>query len=204
MVSFTTRPFHRRGKSPGNHWIGGWVDPRAGLNDVENRKFLTLPGLEFRTPGLPACSQSLYDCAIPAHTYSRIEIYFHAFLTSALVGASDQLHVPSAIYPERMSPVPAKQDTENIMSCQELNCGHLAYSLYVCTSGGPHPAPAPRPSQVYCASPLISPLSILRFEWNLGLCLWGRRSSHLIPWRTGPRDEIVNKLWPHSHIGRSL
>jgi hypothetical protein len=26
-------------------WIGGWVGPRAGLDDVEKRKFLTLPGL---------------------------------------------------------------------------------------------------------------------------------------------------------------
>jgi hypothetical protein len=32
------------------------VDPRAGLDDVENRKFLTLPGLELR----PLGSQSLY------------------------------------------------------------------------------------------------------------------------------------------------
>jgi hypothetical protein len=23
------------GKSPGNHFIGGWVDPRAGLDDME-------------------------------------------------------------------------------------------------------------------------------------------------------------------------
>jgi hypothetical protein len=30
----------------GTHWIGGWVDPRAGLDDVEKRKFLTLPGFE--------------------------------------------------------------------------------------------------------------------------------------------------------------
>jgi hypothetical protein len=22
--------------APGTHWIGGWVDPRAGLNDVVN------------------------------------------------------------------------------------------------------------------------------------------------------------------------
>jgi hypothetical protein len=28
----------------GTHWIGGWVRPRAGLDDVEKRKFLTLPG----------------------------------------------------------------------------------------------------------------------------------------------------------------
>jgi hypothetical protein len=26
-------------RAPGTHWIGGWVDPRAGLNDVEKRKF---------------------------------------------------------------------------------------------------------------------------------------------------------------------
>jgi hypothetical protein len=35
------------GKSPhGSHWIGGWVGPRASLDDVENRKLLILPGLE--------------------------------------------------------------------------------------------------------------------------------------------------------------
>jgi hypothetical protein len=31
-------------RAPGTHWIGGWVDLRIGLDDVENRKFLTLPG----------------------------------------------------------------------------------------------------------------------------------------------------------------
>jgi hypothetical protein len=31
---------------PCTHWIGGWVDPRAGLDNMENRKFLTLPGLK--------------------------------------------------------------------------------------------------------------------------------------------------------------
>jgi hypothetical protein len=30
------------------HCIRGWVDPTAGLEDVEKRKFMTLPGLEFR------------------------------------------------------------------------------------------------------------------------------------------------------------
>jgi hypothetical protein len=33
-------------KVPGTHWIGNWVDPRAGLDDLEERKFLNLPGLE--------------------------------------------------------------------------------------------------------------------------------------------------------------
>jgi hypothetical protein len=26
----------------GTHWIGGWVDLRAGLDDLEKTKFLTL------------------------------------------------------------------------------------------------------------------------------------------------------------------
>jgi hypothetical protein len=47
-------------RDPSTHWIGGWVDPRAGLDDVEKRKFLTLPGLELRPLGRPARSQSLY------------------------------------------------------------------------------------------------------------------------------------------------
>jgi hypothetical protein len=42
-------------RAPGTHWIGGGVDPRAGLVDLEKRKFLTLPGLELR-PRRPARS----------------------------------------------------------------------------------------------------------------------------------------------------
>jgi hypothetical protein len=32
--------------APSTHWIGGWVGPRGGLDDVEKRKFLTPLGLE--------------------------------------------------------------------------------------------------------------------------------------------------------------
>jgi hypothetical protein len=56
--------------TPDTHWIGGWVNPRAGLNDVEKRKFLTLPGLELRPLDLEARSQSLYR-PIPT-TLSRL------------------------------------------------------------------------------------------------------------------------------------
>jgi hypothetical protein len=45
------------GKSPGTHWIEDWVDPRVVLDDVEKRKFLTLPGLELRPLGRPARSK---------------------------------------------------------------------------------------------------------------------------------------------------
>jgi hypothetical protein len=49
-----------RKRAPGTHWIGGWVSPSAGLDDVEKRTFLTLPELELGPLGRPARSQSLY------------------------------------------------------------------------------------------------------------------------------------------------
>jgi hypothetical protein len=60
---------------------------------------------------------------------------------------------------------------------------------------------APQPSLIYCASPLINPLLILHFRWNVGPYLWGRHNSHLDPRSTGPGDEILNKLGPHNHVG---
>jgi hypothetical protein len=41
------------------------VDSRAGLDDVEKRKFLTLPGIEIRPLGRPGRSQSLYQLRYP-------------------------------------------------------------------------------------------------------------------------------------------
>jgi hypothetical protein len=52
-------------RAPGTRSIGGWVDPRAGLDDVEKRKFLTLPGPELRPLGRPARSQSLHRLSYP-------------------------------------------------------------------------------------------------------------------------------------------
>jgi hypothetical protein len=46
--------------TPGTHWLWGWVDPTGGLNDMEKRKFLNLPGLELRTFRRPARTKSLY------------------------------------------------------------------------------------------------------------------------------------------------
>jgi hypothetical protein len=52
--------FTSRERAPCSHWIGGWVNPRAGLDEVQKRKFLTLPGLKLQPLGCPAYSQSLY------------------------------------------------------------------------------------------------------------------------------------------------
>jgi hypothetical protein len=48
---------------------------------------------------------------------------------------------------------------------------------------------------------LINPLLILHLEWSVGLHLGGCHSSYLVPWRTGPGDEILNNLWPNNCIG---
>jgi hypothetical protein len=48
--------FTPRERAPSTHCIGGWVDLRASLDDLEKRKFLTLPGLELRSLGCPARS----------------------------------------------------------------------------------------------------------------------------------------------------
>jgi hypothetical protein len=34
--------------APGTHWIGCWVDPRAGLDAVQKKNFLALPEIEPR------------------------------------------------------------------------------------------------------------------------------------------------------------
>jgi hypothetical protein len=59
-------------KAPGTHWIRGWVGPRYGLDEMEKRKFLTLPGLELRPLGRLAHSQSLYRLRYRASYRNRI------------------------------------------------------------------------------------------------------------------------------------
>jgi hypothetical protein len=49
----------------GAYGTGGWLGPRASLDDVENRKFLTLPAIELRSLGRPARSQSLHLLSYP-------------------------------------------------------------------------------------------------------------------------------------------
>jgi hypothetical protein len=50
-------------------WIGGWVDPRAGMDDLEKRKFLALPGLELQPLSRPARSQPLYRLYYTGSSY---------------------------------------------------------------------------------------------------------------------------------------
>jgi hypothetical protein len=55
-------------RAPGTHWAGGWVDLGAGLDDVEERKFLPLIGFKLRQ----ARSQSLYRLSYRNSSYITI------------------------------------------------------------------------------------------------------------------------------------
>jgi hypothetical protein len=53
------------------------MDPRAGLDDFEKRKFCTLPELELRPLGRPDRRQSLYRLRYPGSyhvTWNFVEI----------------------------------------------------------------------------------------------------------------------------------
>jgi hypothetical protein len=60
---------------PGTHSIAGWMGPRAGLDDVEKRKFFTLPEFELRPLCGPARNQSLYRLWICLTTLSLAGLY---------------------------------------------------------------------------------------------------------------------------------
>jgi hypothetical protein len=60
VESFMSLPHNPNGKSPQYPLDRGWVGFIARLHDLEKWKFLNLSGLELRSLGRPARSQSLY------------------------------------------------------------------------------------------------------------------------------------------------
>jgi hypothetical protein len=56
VVSFTSLPLYSRERAPGTHSIAGWVDPKAGLDDMDSNS---------HPPDRPARSQSLYRLSYP-------------------------------------------------------------------------------------------------------------------------------------------
>jgi hypothetical protein len=72
--------------TPGTHFIVGWVDPRAGLDDMEKWKFFTLPGLELPLPLVVQPVVSRYtDWAIPAPTYQFVCMITRKYFLPRLV-----------------------------------------------------------------------------------------------------------------------
>jgi len=59
-----TSALYREGSNPNAHWIGGWVDPRAGLYALENEiNLLLLLGI-ISFPDIHPIAQSLYKYSI--------------------------------------------------------------------------------------------------------------------------------------------
>jgi hypothetical protein len=57
---------YSRENIPGTHWIEGCVGSTVDLDDVEKRKFLTLPELELRPPAIQPVASRYTDYVIPA------------------------------------------------------------------------------------------------------------------------------------------
>jgi hypothetical protein len=72
LVSFTSRSIYPWESVPRIHSIGGWVGPRAGLDNMEEWKFLPPPGLELQRLDRPARSQSLYRLRYPGSLNHKI------------------------------------------------------------------------------------------------------------------------------------
>jgi len=48
MVSFMPQLLYPGERAPSNHWVGGWVGPRASLDMMMMRKILCSPLLEIK------------------------------------------------------------------------------------------------------------------------------------------------------------
>jgi hypothetical protein len=82
---------------PGTHCIGSWVDPRTGLDDLEKRKFLTLPGLELQPLSRPSRSQklALYEFKQAVRIFSHV--LFKPFQSCLLLWRENDLLCPLSV-----------------------------------------------------------------------------------------------------------
>jgi hypothetical protein len=77
----------RKIRPQGAHWVGGWVGPRTGLDEVEKRKILSLRGLEIRSLVHPLTRRHS-DCALLASLRRRIgELNTHSSYVSTEIRA---------------------------------------------------------------------------------------------------------------------
>jgi hypothetical protein len=82
-------------RTSGTHLTGGWVDPRAGLNYLEKRKFMTLSGLELWPFSRPDRRQSLYRLHYRG-SYNKWRYLSYVFIFST---ASRSHLGPHSLYP---------------------------------------------------------------------------------------------------------
>jgi hypothetical protein len=86
-------------------WIKGWVEPRAGLDDVEWRKFLTVLGLELRPVDRPTRSQSLYRLRYPGSSCNHMMISHLNFKASHILKNTPHLPLKQYLCAKNAIPV---------------------------------------------------------------------------------------------------
>jgi hypothetical protein len=52
-------------EAPGTHWIGGWMDPRAGLDDEERRKYYFYRNSNSDPSTVQPVASRYTDCTLP-------------------------------------------------------------------------------------------------------------------------------------------
>jgi hypothetical protein len=63
-------------RAPGTHWIGGWVGPGAGVDEVEKRKFLTYWDSNSYLWVVQPVASRCTNCAIPAPLFLPTNDFF--------------------------------------------------------------------------------------------------------------------------------
>jgi hypothetical protein len=82
-------------RAPGNHYVGGWVVPRAGLDAVEKRKILHC---RESNPGRPARTPSLSPLRYPDSWYNsdprlKYPIYEQGFWSVHMYQQNREMHM---------------------------------------------------------------------------------------------------------------
>jgi hypothetical protein len=100
-------------RAPGTLWIRGRVDPRAGLDEVEKKKFFTLPRLELWPLSRPAGSQSLCRLGYPSSSLSFFfYLDYETIGTAATPGLLCQPRVIKKMIVESMMECRLARETE--------------------------------------------------------------------------------------------
>jgi hypothetical protein len=82
-------------RTPGTHWTGSWVGPRAGLDtEAPGKISLPLPGIEPRSSTRPACSQTIYWLSYPAHLKYVLLTWKHGRLQECFCSGSITKAIP--------------------------------------------------------------------------------------------------------------
>jgi hypothetical protein len=106
-------------RAPCTHWIGGCVGPRAGLNDVEKRKLLTLQDSNSDQSVVQPLASRCTDCTIspPVLPYGPVTNRMRYILTA---NSSWNL-VPTALHC-KTSQFHNQQCHSNKFGCEVLHC----------------------------------------------------------------------------------